>query len=53
MVVVVMMMVMVALRERRTGNEHNHSEQQGLFHGPIIATTVRTKAPLRLLFWVR
>ena len=33
-VVVVMMMVMVALRERRTGNEHNHSEQQGLFHGP-------------------
>jgi hypothetical protein len=52
MVVVAMMMVMVALCERRAGNEHNHNEQQSLFHGLMIATTVRAEMPPRLLFWV-
>ena len=32
--VVVMMMVMVWLRERRPRDEQNHGEQQNLFHGP-------------------
>jgi hypothetical protein len=31
---VVVMMVMVRLRERRSRDEHNCGEQQNLFHGP-------------------
>jgi hypothetical protein len=34
MMVVVVMMVMVWLRERRPRDEHNHGEQQNLLHGP-------------------
>jgi hypothetical protein len=33
-VIVVVMMVMVWLRERRPCDEHNRGEQQNLFHGP-------------------
>jgi hypothetical protein len=32
--VVAVMTVMVWLRERRTRDEHNHGDQQNLFHGP-------------------
>jgi hypothetical protein len=34
MMVPVVMMVMVWLRERRPGDEHNYGEQQNLPHGP-------------------
>jgi hypothetical protein len=34
MMVVVVMVVMVWLRERRPRDEHNRGEQQDLFHGP-------------------
>jgi hypothetical protein len=34
MMVVMMMVVMVWLRERRASYEQNHGEQQNLFHGP-------------------
>jgi hypothetical protein len=37
-VVVVVTMMVAGLCERRTGKQHNHGEQQGLFHVQMIAT---------------
>jgi hypothetical protein len=37
-VVAVVAMMVAGLSERRTSKQHNHGEQQGLFHVQIIAT---------------